>query len=74
LLSYPGLLARYGQLGVLERLQQAAGRPNGPPAVLVLLAADDQHQFPMIDGQALPVTTSNQWLRVPDGWVQKEAE
>ena len=74
LLSYPGLLARYGQLGVLERLQQSAGRPDGPPAVFVLLAADGQHQLPMIDGQALPVITSNQWMRVPDAWVQKGAE
>jgi hypothetical protein len=73
LLSYPGLLARYGQIRVLQRLEQIAGRPDGPPAVLVLLAADGQHQLPMIDGQALPVVTSNQWLRVPEAWVQKES-
>jgi hypothetical protein len=72
LLSYPGLLARYEQLGVLQRLQQSAGRPGGPPAVLVLVAADGQHQLPMIDGQALPVISSNQWLPVPGAWIQKE--
>jgi hypothetical protein len=72
LLSYPGLLARYDQLGVLQRLQQSAGRPGGPPAVLVLLAADGQHQLPMIDGQTLPVISSNQWLPVPGAWIQKE--
>jgi hypothetical protein len=71
LLSYPGLLARYEQLGVLQRLQQSAGRPGGPPAVLVLVVADGQHQLPMIDGQALPVISSNQWLPVPEAWVQK---
>jgi hypothetical protein len=73
LLSYPGLLARYGQLGVLQRLQQSAGRSGGPPAVFVLLAADGQHQLPMIDGQVLPVISSNQWLPVPEAWVQKSA-
>lgn len=73
LLSYPGLLARYEQLGVLQRLQQSAGRSGGPPAVLVLVAADGQHQLPMIDGHALPVISSNQWLPVPAAWVQKEA-
>jgi hypothetical protein len=73
LLSYPGLLARYGQLGVLQRLQQSAGRSGGPPAVFVLLAADGQHQLPMIDGQVLPVISSNQWLPVPVAWVQKSA-
>jgi hypothetical protein len=71
LLSYPGLLARYGQMKVLQQLQQSAGLPEGPPAVFVLLAGDGQHQLPMIDGLALPVVTSNQWLRVPDTWVQK---
>jgi serine/threonine protein kinase len=71
LLSYPGLLARYNQLGVLQRLQQSAGRPGGPPAVLVLIAADGQHQLPIIDGQALPVISGSQWLPVPGAWVQK---
>jgi hypothetical protein len=71
LLSYPGLLARYQQLGVLQRLQQSAGRPGGPPAVLVLVAADGQHQLPMIDGHALPVISSNQWLPVPGAWIQE---
>jgi len=66
-------LARYGQLRVLERLQQTAGRPEGPPAVLVLPAADGQHQLPMIDGQALPVISSNQWIRVPQAWIQQPA-
>jgi len=41
--------------------------------VLVLVAADGQHQLPMIDGQALPVISSNQWLPVPGARIQKEA-
>ena len=39
--------------------------------MLVLVAADGQHQLPMIDGQALPVISNNQWLPVPREWVQK---
>ena len=41
--------------------------------MLVLVAADGQHQLPMIDGQALPVISSNQWLPVPGARIQKEA-
>ena len=71
LLGYPGLLARYDRLDLLERLRDCAGRPDGPPGAWVLIAADEQHDLPVIDGRTLPIVASGQWSRVPDAWVQE---
>ena len=46
LLVHPGLLARYGQIGVLERLRDQVGRRGVCPGLWVLVAADEQSELP----------------------------
>ncbi len=69
LLTNPGLLARYGQLELLERLRDKVGRPDGIPGLWVLIPADEQNVLPVIDGEAVAVITRGQWARVPDAWI-----
>lgn len=65
-----GLLARYGQLGLLDRLRtQMLG--DGPlRACVLLLPADEQGDRPQIDGHAVPALTPNEWARVPRAWLK----
>jgi hypothetical protein len=69
LLTNPGLLARYDQMGLLNDLREASGRPEGPPGLWVLIPGDGQQQRPLLDGQPVPVFTSAQWARIPDLWL-----
>jgi hypothetical protein len=69
LLVYPGLLARYGQLGLFEELREAAGRGEGP-GYIVLIAADAQCTMPVIDREPLPVVLASEWARVPSSWIR----
>jgi hypothetical protein len=69
LLVYPGLLARYGQLGVFEELREAAGRGEGP-GYIVLIAADAQSTMPVVDREPLPVVLASEWARVPSSWIR----
>ena len=55
LLVHPGLLARYGQMGVLERLRDQVGRQGVCPGLWVLVAADEQSELPLLDGQVIPL-------------------
>lgn len=72
LLVNGGLLARYEGMGLLERLRDAAGRPGGPPAVWVLVAADMVQELPMLDGREIPLLTPTQRARIPWSWIQNE--
>jgi len=70
LLSYPGLLARYNRIDLLERLREKVGITGGDLYGLwLLLATDEQSKLPMLDGKAIPVTSSAQWARIPDSWI-----
>ena len=70
LLEHVGLLARYGQLGFFDRLR--ARLMDGVPmrACWTLLPADDQTDRPLIDGDAVPVLTPNEWARIPRSWLK----
>jgi hypothetical protein len=70
LLVHPGLLARYGQMGVLERLRDQVGRRGVCPGLWVLVAADEQSELPLLDGQAIPLLTPGQRARVPQAWLE----
>ena len=68
LMIYAGLLARYDQMGVLERLREAVGRRGGIPGLWVLLAGDQQAT---LEGKAVPVLSPGQRVRVPDSWLRQ---
>jgi hypothetical protein len=53
LLVYPGLLARYEQLDLLDRLRDASERQQMSPGFLLLL----------------PVVLASQWGRLTDAWI-----
>jgi len=64
LLVNPGLLARYNQLSLIDRL-----RENPGPGVWLLVAGQDTHK-PMIDSEAVPFISPNHWARVNLYWIQ----
>ena len=66
-LVHPGLLARYGLLTLLQPLQE---RTRRGPGVVVLVAGDDMHTMPVVDGVPLPVVHASDWARVPRGWLR----
>ena len=69
LLTNLGLLARYDQMTFLDGLRDAAGRPDGPPGVWLLVPSDAQESRPMVDGRPVPVFTAAQWARIPAAWL-----
>ena len=64
LLVNPGLLARYNQLSLIDRLREDPG-----PGVWLLVAGKDTHK-PMIDSEAVPFLSPNHWARVNLYWIQ----
>jgi serine/threonine protein kinase len=70
LLRNPGLLARYGQLGLLDRLRQRILDGGPPRAVWLLVGADLQTERPLIDGQAVSILTKNELLRISEPWMR----
>ena len=70
LLENVGLLSRYGELGLFDRLRQRI--MDGAPlrACWTLIPADDQTDRPAIDGHGIPVLTPNEWSRIPRPWLR----
>jgi serine/threonine protein kinase len=62
-------LKRYGQMVMLSRVQQAVqdGHLHG---AWFLIPASPQTEMPLLDGEAVPVITSNQWAYIPESWCQ----
>lgn len=73
LLVEAGLLARYEQMDLLEDLRDRAGSRDGTPAVWLLIPATEQHELPMLDGQAVPILTPGQRARIPRVWLRSES-
>ncbi len=63
-LANPGLLARYGQFAVIDRLRDQPGRG------IWLLAPGSDTSKPMIDGHAVPLFSDSQWTRLDKAWVE----
>jgi hypothetical protein len=70
LLVYPGLLARYDQVPLLERLRDACAQRHDAPGFIVLIAADEQRHMPVLDGKPIPVILASEWARIPKAWLE----
>lgn len=62
-------LQRYDQVVMLARVQQAVqdGRIHG---AWLLIPASPHTEMPLLDGEAVPVITSNQWGYIPESWCR----
>jgi serine/threonine protein kinase len=67
LLIYPGLLARYDQMTLLQRLRDGIGRSDGLSGLWLLVPGDAQA---MIDDKPVPIISPGQRIRVPESWLQ----
>jgi len=67
LIVFPGLLARYDQMTLIERLRDKIGRSGGLRGVWVLVAGD---QRALIDGKAVPIISAGQRATIPDSWLR----
>ena len=74
LLTRPGLLARYRQLGVLAEIQEACQRGEAPAARLLCITADESINMPVIDDCALPVMFASAWMRPGRAWLARAGE
>jgi serine/threonine protein kinase len=70
LLTDPGLLARYGKMDMISRLQDQTLRPEGLHGLWMLIPSDDQTTGPAINGEAVPVITPSQWASTPRIWIR----
>ena len=69
LVVYAGLLARYEQMDLLERLRERIGRRDGIPGLWLLVPGDHQA---LMDGKAVPVLSPGQRARIPESWIRNE--
>ena len=65
LVTYPGLLARYGEMSMLSRLSD--GRLAH--SLWVLVAGDQQTGRPTLDGIPVPAASANQSAEIPPAWL-----
>lgn len=69
LLVHPGLIARYGQMAVLEGLRDRVGHDAPCPGLWVLVATDGQADMPKLDNAVIPIITPSQRARVSEAWI-----
>ncbi|WP_116997335.1 BREX system serine/threonine kinase PglW [Desertimonas flava] len=73
LLTHPGLLGRYDQLGVLDVLRERLRRPAAEQrlrTMWVLVATTDPDAPPTVDGRAVPITTLAEHMSLPTPWLE----
>jgi hypothetical protein len=75
LASRAGLLARYGQLGVLEEVRrQVDDSDYDTPLKGLWLLVPTSGGPPVIEGTPWPVIDENEWAQVPSDWVRGELD
>jgi serine/threonine protein kinase len=70
LLENAGLLARYGQISMLERLRERILAGTGPRGCWVLIPGDHQTERPVLDGVPIPVISTNEAAPIPESWLR----
>jgi serine/threonine protein kinase len=73
LVTYPGLLARYDELGLLDELRDRLLLPAAGQrlrTLWVLVPSDDPEAVPTIQGRAVPFTTSAERVVLADAWLR----
>jgi hypothetical protein len=72
LLTYPGMLGRYRQTTMLDRLRDSVGSrgANRIHGMWLLLPTDVQNPLPTIDGVPVPVLGAGQHTRIPKNWIE----
>jgi hypothetical protein len=68
LIEHLGLLARYGHIGIIQSLRDAA-TASQTPARFVLVPGDE-FRPPMLDHVVLPVITPADWAHMPLAWLE----
>jgi hypothetical protein len=76
LLTGLGLLARYDQIGMVERLRDAVTTSAGshPLRAVVVIVPSPTGGPPTIDGHTIPVITANQWTRLGGAWLNEHEQ
>ena len=75
LLTYPGLLARYDQMSLLDRLRDRIGVQGSElHGLWVLVPEENAGPLPTIAGKPIPVIGSGQHARVPGAWLKSQKE
>jgi serine/threonine protein kinase len=67
LVIFPGMLARYDQMQLLERLRDKVGRRDGIHGVWLLIPGDQQ---PLLNGKTIPILGPGQRVRIPESWLK----
>ncbi len=66
LLIYPGLLARYNQMALLERLRDKIGKSDGIAGLWILIPGEREAA---IERQAVPLLSPGQRSIIPESWL-----
>ena len=69
LLVHPGLIARYGQMSILQTLRDHIGHDAACPTLWVLVGADHQSEMPFLDGVQIPLISTGQRASVSENWI-----
>lgn len=74
LASRPGLLARYGQLGMLDEVRRQLTDPTDDHALEGLwLLIPSGGGPPSVEEEPIPVIDENEWAKVPSQWIEARA-
>lgn len=70
LIQHIGLLARYGQAGIIQSLRDAATSLDKPARLFLI--PGDEYRPPTLDGAVLPVITPADWAHIPRAWLENQ--
>lgn len=66
----PGVLVRYGEMAVIDRLRGRAGLADSDLQTLWLVVfGSTVDPKPLIDGQPVPVLGASEWVDITDAWL-----